>query len=76
MALGPLGKLAKGGKLLASAWTLGAFKKASKWESQMLKRGWTPQQITEAVQRGERFAAENLVATQQPDMCIHKPANR
>jgi hypothetical protein len=27
----------------------------------MAKRGWTPDQITEAIQKGESFHAENLV---------------
>jgi hypothetical protein len=44
-----------------SSWKLGGFKSAEKWASQMAKRGWTPEQITQAVQKGERFAAENLV---------------
>jgi len=60
---GPLAApAARGGAEAAQqGWKLGAFKSAAKWESQMGKRGWTPQQITEAMQKGERFAAENLV---------------
>jgi len=42
-------------------WKFGAFKSPAKWETQMAKRGWIPQQITEAMQKGDRFAAENLV---------------
>ncbi|KAB2964106.1 MAG: hypothetical protein F9K16_05075 [Thermoanaerobaculia bacterium] len=42
-------------------WTLGDFKSAEKWASQMAKRGWTRRQISEAVRTGERFAAENMV---------------
>jgi hypothetical protein len=45
----------------AQSWKFGAFKSAAKWEGQLAKRGWTPQQITEAIAKGERFAAENLV---------------
>ncbi len=48
-------------KLTKQAWKLGGFKSAAKWESQMAKRGWTLQQIDEAVASGERFSAENLV---------------
>ena len=47
---------AKGGK-----WTLGTGKSATKWERQLAKRGWTPDQITEALQKGKQFRAENLV---------------
>lgn len=46
---------------LSQAWRLGEFKSAAKWESQLARRGWTRQQITEAIQSGEKFAAENLV---------------
>jgi hypothetical protein len=48
-------------KAAEQGWELGGFKSAAKWESQMAKRGWAPEQITEALQQGERFAAENLV---------------
>jgi len=48
---------AKGG----AQWKLGEFKSAQKWQNQLEQRGWTPDQITEALQRGERFPAENLV---------------
>lgn len=50
-----------GGEELAQSWKFGAFKSATKWEGQLAKRGWTPQQISEAVERGEQFAVENLV---------------
>jgi hypothetical protein len=49
------------GEIAERGWKLGAFKSTAKWESQMAKRGWTPAQITEAVQKGERFAAKNVV---------------
>jgi len=42
-------------------WKLGTFKSTAKWQSQMAKRGWTSEQITEAVQMGDKFTAENLV---------------
>jgi len=42
-------------------WTLGRFKSEAKWQQQLSKRGWSPQQISEAVVHGEHFPAENLV---------------
>lgn len=45
----------------AGEWTFGAFKSEAKWTSQLEKRGWTKEQITEAISKGERFPAENLV---------------
>jgi hypothetical protein len=42
-------------------WTLGRFKSSAKWEQQLSKRGWSPQQISEAVAHGKHFPAENLV---------------
>ena len=50
-----------GSEAAEEAWKLGGFKSAAKWESQMAKRGWTPQQISEAMHKGEKLAAENLV---------------
>ncbi|WP_294043199.1 colicin E5-related ribonuclease, partial [Thiolapillus sp.] len=47
--------------LKAAKWILGKGKSATKWANQMKKRGWTNQQITEALQGGKRFPAENLV---------------
>jgi hypothetical protein len=42
-------------------WRLGGFKSETKWANQMAKRGWTPEQISEAIQRGEAFSAPNKV---------------
>ena len=41
----------------------------------MQKRGWTPEQIDEAIDRGEKFKAENLInkdhsATFVPRHCL------
>jgi RHS repeat-associated protein len=55
------GGAAKAAKAAEQGWKFGGFKSAAKWESQMAKRGWTPEQIAEAIQKGEKFAAENLV---------------
>jgi RHS repeat-associated protein len=50
----------------ASGWNLGSGKTAAKWSGQMAKRGWTGEAITEALQKGERFDAENLVNKGNP----------
>ncbi|TVQ17130.1 MAG: hypothetical protein EA361_03050 [Bacteroidetes bacterium] len=39
----------------------GSFKSVSKWISQFLKRGWTPQKVTEAITKGKSFNAVNMV---------------
>lgn len=39
----------------------GRYKSASKWADQMTRRGWTQQQIEEAVNTGKRFDAPNNV---------------
>ena len=42
-------------------WMLGGFKNPQKWENQMAQRGWTNEQITEALQTGESFSAVNNI---------------
>jgi hypothetical protein len=42
-------------------WTLGKNHSAQQWQNQMQMRGWTPAQITEAIQVGQRFLAPNHV---------------
>jgi hypothetical protein len=59
--LGRLGSASASAESQSTNWTLGSTKSAAKWGSQMEKRGWTSGQITEAIESGERFAAENLV---------------
>jgi len=44
-----------------SLWKLGANKSASQWASQMARRGWTPEQISEAIRNGQQFKAVNNV---------------
>lgn len=39
----------------------GSHKSATKWQNQMTQRGWTEDQIREAIERGERFQAPNMV---------------
>lgn len=48
---------AKGG----GSWVYGAFKTEAKWAGQLSKRGWTAEQITEAVTKGKSFDAVNMV---------------
>jgi hypothetical protein len=61
VAGGLVAKEAKG-----ADWTLGRFKSEAKWAGQLEKRGWTKDQITEALNKGERFPAENLVNKGNP----------
>jgi len=42
-------------------WSFGGHKSAQTWANQMAKRGWTPQQIDEAIEHGQQFAAPNNV---------------
>ena len=44
-----------------SSWVYGAFKSEAKWAGQLSKRGWTAEQITEAVTKGKSFDAVNMV---------------
>ena len=41
------------------SWRLGAGRSPAKWASQMAKRGWTSEQITEAIESGAQHPAEN-----------------
>ena len=64
-AIGAVGSKFLGNKIIQSAtetkWILGAFKSEARWASQLQKRGWSPKQITEAIQKGKSFPAENLI---------------
>ena len=44
-----------------SSWVYVAFKTEAKWVGQLSKRGWTAEQITEAVTKGKSFDAVNMV---------------
>jgi RHS repeat-associated protein len=44
-----------------ASWKFGSLKTLAKWEGQMARRGWTRQQITQALTRGERLSAQNWV---------------
>jgi hypothetical protein len=43
------------------SWRLGSNHTAQQWQNKMQHRGWTPDQITEAIQNGPQFAAVNNV---------------
>ena len=45
----------------APNWKLGSNHSAQQWQNKMTQRGWTPDQITEAIQNGKQFPALNLV---------------
>lgn len=42
-------------------WKLGGNHSVQQWQRHFVQRGWTPDQITEAVQRGQRIATSNNV---------------
>jgi hypothetical protein len=44
-------------------WRLGSNHSAQQWQNKMQHRGWTPDQITEAIQKGLQFPAVNNVNT-------------
>lgn len=45
----------------APSWIYGSHKSMQKWINQMQKRGWTPEQITEAIEGKLSFPSPNLV---------------
>ena len=47
-------------------WNLGANHSAQQWANKLDKRGWTSQQIEEALVKGEQFVAKNLVNPANP----------
>ena len=42
-------------------WKFGSYKSATKWANQMASRGWTEQQITDAIEHGKQYPAPNLI---------------
>lgn len=44
-----------------SSWRLGSNHSAQQWQNKMAQRGWTAQQISEAIQNGQQFPAVNNV---------------
>lgn len=45
----------------APTWKLGSNHSATQWANKMTQRGWTPEQISEAIANGQRFPAANNV---------------
>lgn len=43
------------------SWKLGSNHSAQQWQNKMRQRGWTLEQITEAIQKGQSAPATNLV---------------
>src|SRR5207237_175192 len=43
------------------SWKFAPHKSAKKWQTQLQQRGWTPEQITEAIDTGRRYPATNRV---------------
>lgn len=60
------GSNGKRSRLEPGEWNLGGKKSPTKWANQMNKRGWTSQQIDEAVGRGRTFPADNNVNPSNP----------
>ncbi len=42
-------------------WRLGANHSAEQWQNKMWQRGWTVDQIEEAIRHGQRFTAANNI---------------
>ncbi|MBI3777904.1 MAG: hypothetical protein HY274_03155 [Gammaproteobacteria bacterium] len=54
------------GNICKLTWQFGKHKSATKWANRMKKRGWSEQQITEAIETGQKFQAQNLVNPGNP----------
>jgi RHS repeat-associated protein len=50
-----------GGVPSGPTWRLGSNHSAQEWANKMAQRGWTPQQITDAMANGQRFPAPNNI---------------
>jgi len=58
----PAGTFARRGAAASKpTWNLGGPKSTTKWANQMAQRGWTPQQIDEAIAGGQKFSAPNNI---------------
>jgi hypothetical protein len=42
-------------------WKFGSNKSEQQWRSNLARRGWTPEQIDEAVANGQKFPAQNNI---------------
>jgi hypothetical protein len=47
-------------------WRLGANHSAQEWHKRMTQRGWTPDQVTEAISAGHQYRAVNNVNPSNP----------
>jgi hypothetical protein len=43
------------------AWSFGTNRSTQQWHNKMQKRGWTPNQITEAIQGSQAYPATNQI---------------
>jgi hypothetical protein len=69
--LGAIGGKAAGYALCATSggggggggrkWKLGNNKSDTKWRNQLAKRGWTPEQIDQAIENGQQYPAPNNI---------------
>jgi len=48
------------------SWKLGSNHTPQQWQAKMAQRGWTANQIAEAIQNGQRFPAVNKVNSANP----------
>ena len=69
-SLGPLAgkttRIAEKGNKVQNKWEFGKHKSTTKWNNQMKKRGWTPEQIDKAIKDGKKLPAENKVNKGNP----------
>jgi hypothetical protein len=56
----------KFGDDVEKGWQLGKFKSDQKWQNQMTKRGWTSEQISEALKSKEFYKVQNKVNPGNP----------
>jgi hypothetical protein len=58
---------------LADNWIFGAHKSLQTWQNQMLNRGWTPDQISDAINYGQSYPASNFVNPGNPALRFVNP---
>ena len=58
------------------SWTFGAGKSQQKWVNQMVRRGWTPSQIEEAILFGEQYSAINFANGNPATRYVHPETGR
>ena len=61
----------------APSWRLGSNHSAAQWQNKMKQRGWTSDQITEAIQGGQRFpTTNNIVPANGATRHVHPTTGR